>query len=158
MHWVQEQLSKDLMRQDEGSKHKIDNFQDVMNWHGSIEGATMDEVAWRSKHRAFDNVKRVHEKIQQTKSDWGIHYESEAHTGFFETLFNYSKRMIFKNIEHKRHIVHGKKLSTTQPNNKVKKKSNPQECTIKKEKRENLMHHCSLVLRMMYENINLICS
>ena len=109
MHWVQEQLSKDLMRQDKGSKHNVENFQDAMNWHGSIEGATMDEVAWRSKCRVFDNNKRVHQKTQQTKSDWGIHYESEAWTGFFETLFNYSKRMIFKNIEHKRHIVHGKK-------------------------------------------------
>ena len=135
MHWVQEQLMKDLMRQDIGSKYKIENFQDVMNWHGSIEGATMDEVAWRSKYRVFDNNKRVNDKIQQTKSDWGIHYESEAWTGFFESLFNYSKRMIFKNIDHRREIVHGKKLSITQTNNRVKKKSNPQEHTIKKRKK-----------------------
>ena len=67
--------------------------------------------------------------------DWGIHCESESWSGFFETLFNYSKRMVFKNIEHRRTKEHGKKLSLTQTNNQVKKKSNPQEFTTRKRKK-----------------------
>ena len=43
--------------------------------------------------------------------------------------------MVFKNIEHRREKDHGKKLSSTQSNNKVKKKSNPQEFTARKRKR-----------------------
>ena len=55
MLWIQEQLMQDLLRRDRNAKTpnpkrwQIDNFDDVLHWHGSIDGATDDEVAWRSK-------------------------------------------------------------------------------------------------------------
>ena len=85
----------------------------------------------------------------------GVHYECESSNGFFETMFNHAKRMIFKTIEHRRETDHGKKLSLTASNDQVKK-INQKNLQHLKAKKVSLMQPNLLNSRMTWQDTNTI--
>ena len=110
------------------------NWRDLLRWHGELEGATKDEIAWRSRQLPFDNKNKMKELATRFKFDIGVGYANRNKSGWVETLNKHSKRLTQKTTQDKRRSTHGKLLNSASTNNKTPKKNNPEQTTILKRK------------------------
>ena len=64
-----------------------------MNWHESLQGATQDEIAWRSRQCPFDNMNDEMKKLtKDLKTDLGMQYEHKSMKGSVETVLGFYKK------------------------------------------------------------------
>ena len=63
MQWMVNQLNGNLQNKFKDEHDEITNQRDFLNWHDSLEGATQDKIAWRSRQRPFDNMNNEIKKL-----------------------------------------------------------------------------------------------
>jgi len=127
------QLKDDLKAENPKRKTFPENWREFTDWHRTLEGATMDYVAWNSRQKPFDNKKHTKDVAKEFMCDLGIGYEDRSKKGWVETANRHTKRLNQKNIQENRKSTHGKLLNSTFKMNKTTKKNNPEEKTTLKE-------------------------
>ena len=94
------------------------NWQDALEWHESLEGATQDEIAWKSRQLVFDDIPVMKEVASYFLIKLGIQYDEVSKRGGpVEKTMNLAKRMLQKQIQDNRKNVHGKTINSTSKNN-----------------------------------------
>ena len=124
--WNMNHLTEDLRNKHPHVKTLPNNWRDLLRWHGELEGATKDEIAWRSRQLPFDDKNKMKELATRFKFDIGVGYDSRNKSGWVETLNKHSKRLTQKTMQDKRRSTHGKLLNSTSTNDKTPKKNNPE--------------------------------
>ena len=128
------QLTDDL-KMANPKRHKFPkNWREFVDWHKSLEGATMDYEAWNSRQKPFDSKKFMGDIAKDFMIDLGIGHDDRSKKGWIETANRHTKRMNQKSIQDNRKSSHGKLLNSTLKSNKTVKKNKPGEETTLKRK------------------------
>ena len=151
-HWIPSMI----MKLTHGLRFRLTNqsfriiiFQDLLKFHMSPAGTFKDAIGWRSLCTPIDFTNNHKECELKMKCLIGMNYEKEGKQGFHKLLSNNANRQIRKTIKIKRKEMHGKILSATSKNDKVRKKSDPSKWTSRKSTKgvfdpEKMMHFTSL--------------